>query len=131
MKNVSFSHLEIRCYDITLGDAPTSHGPPITLDWSYDKVKTAIYGVDAYESCRQRRTRSELIMPPSYREERLADEGFTRSEIKRAIEEAQRAFKERQKTAKNSMKGNSWPNLNMIMDKVKGNNIMSKKFAWI
>ena len=60
-------------------------------------------------------------MPPSYREERLADEGFTRSEIKRAIEEAQRAVKERQKTAKNSMKGNSWPNLNdingMIMDK--------------
>ena len=70
-------------------------------------------------------------MPPSYREERLADEGFTRSEIKRAIEEAQRAVKERQKTAKNSMKGNSWPNLNMIMDKVKGNNIMSKKFARI
>ena len=34
----SFSTLEIREYDITLGDNPGgSQGPPLTLDWKYNK----------------------------------------------------------------------------------------------
>ena len=32
-RNVSFGSLEIRSYPVTLGDAPTTNGPPVQLDW--------------------------------------------------------------------------------------------------
>ena len=33
MRRVSFGSLEIRSYPVTLGDAPTTNGPPVQLDW--------------------------------------------------------------------------------------------------
>ncbi len=50
--NVSFSSLEIRSYNVTLGDAPTSNGPPISLSWEYDPSATEEYHVDYYENYR-------------------------------------------------------------------------------
>ena len=32
-RNVSFGSIEIRSYPVTLGDAPTTNGPPVQLDW--------------------------------------------------------------------------------------------------
>ena len=33
MRRISFGSLEIRSYPVTLGDAPTTNGPPVQLDW--------------------------------------------------------------------------------------------------
>ena len=46
-RNVSFSSLEIRSYNVTLGDAPTASGPPVTLSWEYNPTSES-YDVDRY-----------------------------------------------------------------------------------
>lgn len=100
-RRVSFTNLEIRSYGVTLGNAPMLHGPPVTLDWDYDPAETETYDVDAYEYHRyERRTKSELVIPPSHREYRLMQSGFSRSEIKLAMEEAKQAAKDREKTVR-------------------------------
>lgn len=56
-KTVVFDHVEIRFYDQTIGDNPsTSSGPPITLDWRYDEED--IIKIDDYECGRPRRRNS-------------------------------------------------------------------------
>ena len=100
-RSVSFSNLEIRSYSVTLGTTPTFNGPPIALDWNYDPSETEKFDVDAYEHYRDtRRTRSELVIPPSHREYCLMQSGFSRSQIKLAMDEAKTAAKEREKTIK-------------------------------
>lgn len=104
-RNVSFSSLEIRSYNVTLGDAPTSCGPPISLDWEYDPTRTAEYDIDHYENFRTdeapRRNRKEMLMPANHRQYLLMREaGFTRGEINAAMEEAKRVAKRRAKTVK-------------------------------
>ena len=97
-RNVRFSNLEIRSYDITLGDSPTPRGPPISLGWSYDPSATETYDVDVYEQHRhRRRTKIELVMPPSHREYLMQDAGFSRHEMKVVMEEAQKVAKQRSK----------------------------------
>ena len=70
-RNVSFSHLQVREYAITLGDNPSvSSGPPVTLDWSYDpQEKTA--PVDAFEAVRIRRPSSHLVLSDRQRSRML------------------------------------------------------------
>ena len=70
-RNVSFSHLQVREYAITLGDNPSvSSGPPVTLDWSYDpQEKTA--PVDAFEAVRIRRPSSHLVLSDRQRAQLL------------------------------------------------------------
>jgi hypothetical protein len=111
-RNVSFSNLEIRSYGVTLGDTPTLTGPPISLDWKYDPQATQVHDIDQYEQHRSvtpdnptpsnpRRTKDELFIHPSHRQYLLMrDAGFSRMQIMLATEEAQRAAKERQKSAK-------------------------------
>ena len=71
-RNVSFSHLRIREYAITLGDNPSvSSGPPVTLDWAYDPhEKTA--PVEAFEAVRIRRPGSHLALSDRQRSRLLA-----------------------------------------------------------
>ncbi|KAL3763776.1 hypothetical protein ACHAW5_000349 [Stephanodiscus triporus] len=115
-RNVSFSSLEIRSYDITLGDAPTVNGPPISLDWKYDPAETRRCSIDAYENetnddareCtrRLRRDRQELLMPSSHRQYLLMREwGFSRGEIEGAMKEARRASQRRARTVRNARNG--------------------------
>mmetsp|Transcript_52326 Transcript_52326/g.61090 ORF Transcript_52326/g.61090 Transcript_52326/m.61090 type:complete len:198 (+) Transcript_52326:71-664(+) len=48
---VSFSTVQVRHYDVTLGDHPDcTYGPPISLDWTYDESIPA--ELNTYESDR-------------------------------------------------------------------------------
>jgi hypothetical protein len=101
-RNVSFTSLEIRSYNITLGDAPTLNGPPISLDWDHSAPET--HRIDAYEEARtdRRRSKHEMLMPPSHRRYLLMREaGFPRGEIQKAVEEAKRVAENRRRTRKN------------------------------
>mmetsp|Transcript_23805 Transcript_23805/g.49815 ORF Transcript_23805/g.49815 Transcript_23805/m.49815 type:complete len:169 (+) Transcript_23805:227-733(+) len=102
-RNVSFSSLEIRSYNITLGDAPTPNA--ISLDWEYDPSATEEHQVDHYEHHRNenapRRNKQEMIMPPSHRRDLLmSDAGFSIRDIQRATHQAVLCAKQREKTAK-------------------------------
>merc|ERR550539_1145814 len=78
----SFSNIEIREYDITLGDNPGgADGPPISLDWNYNEIFTQVMDVDIYEEHRPpRRTRLEMYMCSSVRSYRLMKEQEMKSE---------------------------------------------------
>ena len=103
--NVSFSSLEMRSYNVTVGDAPTSAGPPVSLDWEYDPNSTC-YDVDYYESYRSleapRRSKAELLMPAYHRRDLLNKEwGYSRGQVDRAALEAKKVAEERKKTRQN------------------------------
>lgn len=99
-RNVSFASLEIRSYNVTLGDAATSNGPPVSLDWQYDP-QSQVIEIDTYENHKTPRSRQELVMPASHRKYLLMREaGFTRSEIQRAMDEAKMTAKRRERTKK-------------------------------
>jgi len=101
--NVSFNTLEIRSYNVTAGDAPTPNGVPLSLDWEYDPQATQTIDVDTYEANRGvRRSKHEMFVPNQYRVYLLMrDAGLSRRDIKAAIDDSQRAFKNRQRTTKN------------------------------
>lgn len=100
---VSFGELEIRSYNMTVGNTPTPNGVPLSLDWEYDPEATLTTDVDTYEFNRgERRSKHEMFVPNQYRVYLLMkDAGLSRREIRAAIEDSQRAFKNRQKTVKN------------------------------
>ena len=79
-RNVSFSHLQVREYDITLGDNPSvSSGLPISLDWNYNPHER-VASIEAFESVRIRRNSSELVLSDRQRDGLLnsrADISFT------------------------------------------------------
>ena len=107
-RNVSFSSLEIRQYNVTLGDAPCSNA--ISLDWKYDPTATEQHNIDQYERYRTdeapRRVRSELVMTPAHRKYLLMREaGFSRHEINAAMKEARRVAKQREQTARYVRRG--------------------------
>ncbi|KAL9189964.1 hypothetical protein ACHAXT_009639 [Thalassiosira profunda] len=109
-RNVSFASLEIRNYNVTLGDAPTPNGAPVSLDWTYDPSATESYNVDYYEQFRTdeapRRARHEMHMSPMQRQFLLMREaGCTRGQIRQAAEECRRAALRREKTNRNTRLG--------------------------
>lgn len=105
MKRVtSFSTIEIREYNVTLGDNPGgSAGPPVSLDWDYDESITV--EVDYYEQSRPpRRTRNQMHMGSSVRSYMLMRErGFSMKQIHYAAKAAATVRKQRYGTAKRIM----------------------------
>ncbi|KAL7537671.1 hypothetical protein ACHAXR_009266 [Thalassiosira sp. AJA248-18] len=109
-RNISFASVEIRSYDVTLGDAPTTAGPAISLDWNYDPEATTTHELEHYEQFRTdeapRRAKHEMRMPPMHRQYLLMREaGFTKGEIQMAMEDAKRVARQREKTKKMSRLG--------------------------
>lgn len=102
-RTASFSTLEIRSYDITIGDNPGgSHGAPVSLSWDYNPDNTIKVDLDTYEKTRpQRRARSEMYMSGSIRMFLLMKtKGYTLRDIEAAAKEAEKLRKKRQNTIK-------------------------------
>lgn len=98
-RNVSFTSLEVREYEITLGDHPAvSNGPPIGLSWSYNEAERV--DLDLFEATRgPRRSRHQMVMGSNLRRKILRDSaGFSNSEIKNATMEALKIKKSRVKS---------------------------------
>ena len=63
-RNVTFSHLQVREYEVTLGDSPSvSSGPPISLGWRYNPLERVSSLKNGYGNQLCRRTHSELRIP--------------------------------------------------------------------
>jgi len=99
--STSFSTLEIREYPITLGDNPGgAQGPPISLDWKYNKKHTQVVPLEDYEETRpRRRNRKEMHIPGNMRRWRLLrKEGVSVKEIENAIKAADAVRRQRRKS---------------------------------
>lgn len=103
-RNISFSTLEIREYNITIGDNPGGcQGPPVSLDWNYCPKSTVKMCIETYEEHRgQRRAKHEMYMSGSIRMWTLMKElGYSAREIRDASKAAESIRKDRAKSIKN------------------------------
>ncbi len=96
--HVKFQNIEIRNYDMTLGDNPScSYGPPVSLDWKYDKEQ--VLHIDDYEEGRgTRRKTYQMQMNARYRRHILDQMHFTPDEIARSEKEIKSIKKNREMT---------------------------------
>ena len=103
-KSVSFSVVQTRAYERTVGDNPsTRSGPPLTLSWDYEKLPSV--PIDAYESHKgPRRGRMEYCVPRFVREELLQDAGVSRSDMVEAAKQVRKVQKQRLQSMKESQK---------------------------
>ena len=136
-RNVSFSSLEIRSYNITLGNTHTLNGVPISLDWEYDPSETVNIDIDSYEQYRcvtpdnpdpqnPRRSKGELYMLPSHRQYLLMREcGYSRMQIENAIQEARYDARQRENSAKKMMMGTKGKRL-LIMRRLSLDEMLEK-----
>jgi hypothetical protein len=97
-RNVSFSSLEVREYNIALSDHPScSYGPPIQLGWDYRQKKAV--QVEEYEETRSqqpRRGRHELVLSYNVRRHLLLKRaGYSDQDLEEAISEVDRIKRER------------------------------------
>jgi hypothetical protein len=110
-KSVRYDTVEFREYPIILCDNPsTSSGPPIGLGWAFDPKDTIRTEINAYEAYRDgdgetttqstKRNKNELRIPPDIREDFLLQLGYSRSEIRSAVELSMKDKKRIQATVK-------------------------------
>jgi hypothetical protein len=91
-RTISFTNLEIREYDLTIGDNPSvSYGPPVQLSWQYSEGQTR--DLEDYESQkeldRSRGRRSHRVENISWakREALLKRQGFSEDDIQAKMKE--------------------------------------------
>lgn len=97
-KSVSFQTIEIKEYNIVLGDHPSvTIGPPITIEWK--PVSSQILTVDEYEDAFQgeRRRGQELRLPESIRKSFLTGH-HSEEEIARARKQVRKVQAQRNMT---------------------------------
>lgn len=83
-----------------MSDNPsTTNGPPIGLGWLYDENHET-YDVDAYENCKEPRSKKEFLLPSSERWEMLQQAGFPSSQLQKACQDV----KERQAQRRRAMR---------------------------
>lgn len=87
--DVRFDTVEFRHYHPVLGDNPsTSSGAPIGIGWSYNPKDTIMVDLEEYERAYEglRRTKKELAIPSHVREAMLREAGYSRRDIKLAVD---------------------------------------------
>ncbi len=82
-KQVNFSTVVVRDYEVTLGDHPCcSYGPPITLDWDYLQHEPVCINEFEFHQSKGRRTRREMMMTYYKRKNMLSLAGFDEKDFK-------------------------------------------------
>lgn len=96
--HVKFQNIEIRNYQMTMGDNPAvSYGPPVSLDWEYDEAD--IVDLDDYEESRGARRKSyQMQMNARYRKQLLDELNFTPDEVEQVIQDMKKIKKGRERT---------------------------------
>lgn len=105
-RTVSFSSLEIREFNMTLGEHPcASSGPPVMLDWESKPTNERHVTLDEYEKMRlPRRSRSKLKL--SYKDRKgilEGQRGFSPEEVNQAWAEAIKIRRQRDETLKRGL----------------------------
>lgn len=102
-RTISFTNLEIREYDLTIGDNPSvSYGPPVQLSWQYSQGETR--DLEDYESQkmmdRSRGRRSCCVENISWakREAMLKRQGFSQHDIDAKVKEVNKIKQRRSVT---------------------------------
>ncbi len=100
-KSVRFENVEIREYDVVLGDNPScSNGPPISLGWGYDGDQQVHLPLDTFEQYRdgKRRALHEMKVPGYMRHVILREWNVPNREIMKAQIECEIIQKQRFQT---------------------------------
>jgi len=101
-RSVSFTSVDVREYDQTIGDNPSCRsGPPLSLDWSYSKKHKQPNTLDQYEIERQDRARSlSQLHVTKYRRRNLLsfNWGHSEEEMKSARQETKKLQRQRSMT---------------------------------
>ena len=102
-RNISFSKIEIREYERTIGDNPcVSAGPPLALGWKYNPQHT-VFDIEEYEDAKDPRSKAEMLMPRHVREVTLKEYwGVSRSEMKIVAKDINVTKRNRRATAQSS-----------------------------
>uniref|UniRef100_A0A7S2P2M0 Uncharacterized protein n=1 Tax=Leptocylindrus danicus TaxID=163516 RepID=A0A7S2P2M0_9STRA len=81
-KSVSFTKLEIRQYELQLGDNPSVRkGPPISIGW--DIINSSEHDLETYEGSRGlRRSYEQLKINDADRKEMLKEAGYSWNEVR-------------------------------------------------
>ncbi len=101
LHKVKFDMIQVRDYNITLGDNPScSYGPPVSLDWEYDeRDPISLESFEDVKSKIPRRKAYQMHMISRQRSDLLRNEaGFTDDEIEKVVEEMRKIQKERSRT---------------------------------
>mmetsp|Transcript_3224 Transcript_3224/g.5063 ORF Transcript_3224/g.5063 Transcript_3224/m.5063 type:complete len:328 (-) Transcript_3224:384-1367(-) len=91
-RSVTFGVVNIREYDLTLGDHPDcTFGPPMSLDWDYEEVFES--SVEYYETNREPRRKPHQMIQNYFRRKNIlmACAGFSEKDLKKATREVERA----------------------------------------
>lgn len=97
---VSFGDVEIREYELALGDNPSCRdGPAVQLGWRYSEG--APEPIKQYEEQREgfRRDRFQMALPASHRQDLLREFGYSHNEMQEAQKEAKKVSQGRFRTA--------------------------------
>jgi hypothetical protein len=98
-KRVYFGNLEMRKYEIVLGDHPDcSSGPPVAIGWEYSPAETI--SVDQYEALKpRRRSMDQLELNYFVRKQMLRrNAGVSDEEMRQSIDDVHRIQKQRLRT---------------------------------
>ena len=96
--HVKFQNIQIRNYDMTLGDNPScNYGPPVALDWSYDEAGSI--PLDDYEESRgTRRKFYQMHLNVIHRKRILERMDVTQDEMEYVMKEMKKIQKGRERT---------------------------------
>jgi hypothetical protein len=98
-RHIRWGDVKIQSHALVLGDNPCCVGPPLSSDWK--PFETVQVGIDQYELNRpEARSKYQLAVPKSIREEMLKRSGYSRSELRKGSEDASKIRKQREKSNK-------------------------------